>query len=75
MTNRIARRFAASVALAALGLATPALAQDKTGERNDRAALRDGCLHGKSSVGSPYFSASDVSLNFWMRFPVSTSAV
>jgi branched-chain amino acid transport system substrate-binding protein len=30
MTNGIARRFAASVALAALGLATPALAQDKT---------------------------------------------
>jgi branched-chain amino acid transport system substrate-binding protein len=29
MTNRFARRFAASVALAALGLATPALAQDK----------------------------------------------
>lgn len=22
-----------------------------------------------------YFSASDTSLNFWMRFPVSTSAV
>jgi hypothetical protein len=22
-----------------------------------------------------YLSASDVSLNFWMRFPVSTSAV
>src|SRR5690349_13460440 len=30
MTNRFTRRFAASVALAALGLATPALAQDKT---------------------------------------------
>jgi branched-chain amino acid transport system substrate-binding protein len=30
MMNRFARRFAASVALAALALATPALAQDKT---------------------------------------------
>ena len=42
MTTRIARRFAASVALAALGLATPALAQDKTvkiGVLNDMAGL------------------------------------
>ena len=42
MTNRIARRFAASVALAALGLATPALAQDKTvkiGVLNDMSSL------------------------------------
>ncbi|HVQ67441.1 MAG TPA: ABC transporter substrate-binding protein [Bradyrhizobium sp.] len=42
MTNRIARRFAASVALAALSLATPALAQEKTvkiGVLNDMAGL------------------------------------
>src|SRR6476469_10672337 len=42
MTNRIARRFAASVALAALGLATPAFAQDKTvkiGLLNDMSSL------------------------------------
>ena len=42
MTIRIARRFAASVAFAALGLATPALAQDKTvkiGVLNDMAGL------------------------------------
>src|SRR6476620_8604102 len=42
MTNKIARRFAASVALAALGLATPALAQDKTvkiGVLNDMSSL------------------------------------
>ena len=42
MTNRIARHFAASVALAALGLATPALAQDKTvkiGVLNDMSSL------------------------------------
>jgi branched-chain amino acid transport system substrate-binding protein len=42
MTTRIARRFAASVALAALTLATPALAQDKTvkiGVLNDMSSL------------------------------------
>src|SRR6476659_772798 len=42
MTNRFARRFAASVALAALGLATPALAQDTTvtiGVLNDMSSL------------------------------------
>src|SRR5437870_4916954 len=42
MTNRIARRFAASVALAALSLATPALAHDKTvkiGVLNDMSSL------------------------------------
>jgi branched-chain amino acid transport system substrate-binding protein len=42
MTNRIARRFAASVAFAALSLATPALAQDKTvkiGVLNDMSSL------------------------------------
>ena len=42
MTNRIARRFAASVAFAALGLATPAMAQDKTvkiGVLNDMSSL------------------------------------
>ena len=42
MTTRIARQFAASVALAALGLATPALAQDKTvkiGVLNDMSSL------------------------------------
>src|SRR6476659_4050241 len=42
MTNRIARRFAASVALAALGLATPAMAQEKTvkiGVLNDMSSL------------------------------------
>jgi branched-chain amino acid transport system substrate-binding protein len=42
MTTRIARRFAASVALAALCLATPALAQDKTvkiGVLNDMSSL------------------------------------
>ncbi|QHO76350.1 ABC transporter permease [Bradyrhizobium sp. CCBAU 051011] len=42
MTTRTARRFAASVALAALTLATPALAQDKTvkiGVLNDMSSL------------------------------------
>jgi branched-chain amino acid transport system substrate-binding protein len=42
MTTRIARRFAASVALAAISLATPALAQDKTvkiGVLNDMSSL------------------------------------
>jgi branched-chain amino acid transport system substrate-binding protein len=42
MTNRIAQHFAASVALAALGLATPALAQDKSvkiGVLNDMSSL------------------------------------
>jgi branched-chain amino acid transport system substrate-binding protein len=42
MTTRIARRFAASVALTALCLATPALAQDKTvkiGVLNDMSSL------------------------------------
>ena len=42
MTTRIARRFAASVALAAIGLATPALAQDKSikiGVLNDMSSL------------------------------------
>ena len=42
MTNRISRRFAASVAFAALSLATPALAQDKTvkiGVLNDMSSL------------------------------------
>ena len=42
MTNTLARRFAASVALAGLGLATPALAQDKTvkiGVLNDMSSL------------------------------------
>jgi len=42
MTTRIARRFAASAALAAIGLATPALAQDKTvkiGVLNDMSSL------------------------------------
>jgi branched-chain amino acid transport system substrate-binding protein len=42
MTNRIARRFAASVALAALGLATPAMAQEKAvkiGVLNDMSSL------------------------------------
>ena len=42
MTKRFARRFATSVALAALGLATPALAQEKTikiGVLNDMSSL------------------------------------
>jgi len=42
MTNKIAQRFAASVALAALGLATPAMAQEKTvkiGVLNDMSSL------------------------------------
>src|SRR5437879_7707180 len=42
MTTRIARRFAASVALAGLGLTGPALAQDKTvkiGVLNDMSSL------------------------------------
>jgi branched-chain amino acid transport system substrate-binding protein len=42
MTTRIARRFVASAALAALSLATPALAQDKTvkiGVLNDMSSL------------------------------------
>src|ERR1700748_157907 len=42
MTNRFTRRFAASVALAGVGLAGPALAQDKTvkiGVLNDMSSL------------------------------------
>ena len=46
MTTRIARRFAASVALAALCLATPALAQEKTADKT----IKIGVLNDMSSL-------------------------
>ena len=64
MTNRIARRFAASVALAALGLATPALAQDKTvkiGVLNDMSSLY-------ADIGGPN---SVVAIKMAVKIPAS----
>src|SRR5881394_259670 len=52
MTNRFTRRFAASVALAALGLATPALAQDK--------AVKIGVLNDMSSLYADIGGANSV---------------
>ena len=65
MTNRIARRFAASVALAALGLATPALAQDKTvkiGVLNDMSSLYAD-IGGPNSVVAVRMAVEDSGLN------------
>ena len=64
MTNRIARRFAASVALAALGLATPALAQDKTvkiGVLNDMSSLYAD-IGGPNSVAAVKMAVEDFGL-------------
>src|SRR4029450_10422919 len=64
MTNRIARRFAASVAFAALGLATPALAQDKTvkiGVLNDMSSLYAD-IGGPNSVGAVKMAVEDSGL-------------
>ena len=64
MTNRIARRFAASVALAALGLATPALAQDKTvkiGVLNDMSSLYAD-IGGPNSVAAVKMAVEDSGL-------------
>src|SRR4029453_12677464 len=64
MTNRIARRFAASVAFAALGLATPALAQDKTvkiGVLNDMSSLYAD-IGGPNSVAAVKMAVEDSGL-------------
>jgi branched-chain amino acid transport system substrate-binding protein len=64
MTTRIARRFAASVALAALGLATPALAQDKTvkiGVLNDMSSLYAD-IGGPNSVAAVKMAVEDSGL-------------
>jgi len=65
MTNRIARRFAASVAFAALSLATPALAQDKTvkiGVLNDMSSLYAD-IGGPNSVVAVKMAVEDSGLN------------
>jgi branched-chain amino acid transport system substrate-binding protein len=65
MTNRFTRRFAASVALAALGLATPALAQDKTvkiGVLNDMSSLYAD-IGGPNSVVAVKMAVEDSGLN------------
>jgi branched-chain amino acid transport system substrate-binding protein len=64
MTNRIARRFAASVAFAALSLATPALAQDKTvkiGVLNDMSSLYAD-IGGPNSVAAVKMAVDDSGL-------------
>jgi branched-chain amino acid transport system substrate-binding protein len=64
MTIRIARRFAASVTLAALGLATPALAQDKTvkiGVLNDMSSLYAD-IGGPNSVAAVKMAVEDSGL-------------
>jgi branched-chain amino acid transport system substrate-binding protein len=64
MTTRIARRFAASVTLAALGLATPALAQDKTvkiGVLNDMSSLYAD-IGGPNSVAAVKMAVEDSGL-------------
>ncbi|MCA6113397.1 ABC transporter substrate-binding protein [Bradyrhizobium sp. WSM 1738] len=64
MTTRIARRFAVSVALAALGLATPALAQDKTvkiGVLNDMSSLYAD-IGGPNSVAAVKMAVEDSGL-------------
>jgi branched-chain amino acid transport system substrate-binding protein len=65
MMTRTARRFAASVALAALGLATPALAQDKTvkiGVLNDMSSLYAD-IGGPNSVVAIRMAVEDSGLN------------
>ena len=65
MTTRITRRFAASVALAALGLATPALAQDKSvkiGVLNDMSSLYAD-IGGPNSVVAVKMAVEDSGLN------------
>jgi branched-chain amino acid transport system substrate-binding protein len=65
MTNRIAQHFAASVALAALGLATPALAQDKSvkiGVLNDMSSLYAD-IGGPNSVVAVKMAIEDSGLN------------
>jgi branched-chain amino acid transport system substrate-binding protein len=64
MTIRIARHFAASVALAALSLATPALAQDKTvkiGVLNDMSSLYAD-IGGPNSVAAVKMAVEDSGL-------------
>ncbi|NOJ48294.1 ABC transporter substrate-binding protein [Bradyrhizobium archetypum] len=64
MTTRIARRFAVSVALAALCLATPALAQDKTvkiGVLNDMSSLYAD-IGGPNSVAAVKMAVEDSGL-------------
>ena len=65
MTTRITRRFAASVAFAALGLATPALAQDKSvkiGVLNDMSSLYAD-IGGPNSVVAVKMAVEDSGLN------------
>ena len=65
MTNRIAQHFAASVALATLGLATPALAQDKSvkiGVLNDMSSLYAD-IGGPNSVVAVKMAIEDSGLN------------
>jgi branched-chain amino acid transport system substrate-binding protein len=64
MTTRIARRLAASVALAALSLTTPALAQDKTvkiGVLNDMSSLYAD-IGGPNSVAAVKMAVEDSGL-------------
>src|SRR5437879_10416577 len=64
MTTRIARRFAASVALARLGLAGPAFAQDKTvkiGVLNDMSSLYAD-IGGPNSVAAVKMAVDDSGL-------------
>ena len=64
MTNRMAQHFAASVAFAALGLATPALAQDKTvkiGVLNDMSSLYAD-IGGPNSVAAVKMAVEDSGL-------------
>jgi branched-chain amino acid transport system substrate-binding protein len=53
MTTRIARRFAASVALAALCLATPALAQDKTSDKTVKIGVLNDMSSLYADIGGP----------------------
>ena len=64
MTTTIARRFAVSAALAAIGLATPALAQDKTvkiGVLNDMSSLYAD-IGGPNSVAAVKMAVEDSGL-------------
>jgi len=53
MTTRFARRFAASVALAALGLGTPALAQEKTSDKTVKIGVLNDMSSLYADIGGP----------------------
>jgi branched-chain amino acid transport system substrate-binding protein len=53
MTTRIAQHFAASVALAALGLATPALAQEKTLDKSVKIGVLNDMSSLYADIGGP----------------------